>query len=181
MFARLKLSHLPLGISLVFVVFVAWCSWQLHAYAKKYNLVQSAIEELISQPSLTLSPAHRAAMANSVEQQLACASTADIDFVQRFKSANNYPENAISFAIKTMLKSQVQVKHIALADSILTSDVLTGGGDNAIIVTMHFLKNNNKLMLIGIENICPVFEKLRCFEQLHKTRIKSIEQSKPFL
>jgi hypothetical protein len=124
-----------------------------------------AFLDLADENKNAISPAHRAILTNSIEQQLSCASSTKINFIEKFKNVNNYPQNVMAYALQTILKMQIQIIDMNLSDSILVGYLLVGGGENSIKVTLHFVKDRNKFMLTEIENIWPIFNKVDCFEQ----------------
>lgn len=176
-----KSSYIHLFISVLFVLFLAWCSWQLHSYSNKYQLLKIAFLDIMNEKPNTISPVHRLSVVNSLEQQLACASSADINFVQRFKRGNNYPENVLQYTINTMTKMQTQPYNLRWANSgsELICDLLVNGGANSLIITLKFFKKDDKLLLMGVDNICPLFNKVRCFEEFQASDMNKVNKRQP--
>ncbi len=153
------------GFAFLVVAGLGWYSWYLHRYYNRFVLVRGAFMQVLKEESNSISAIHHISLARSVEQQLSCASSTDVDFVQRFKAKGTYPENALAYTLQVMIKMQTQIADINETDSTLISTYMVGGGKKAIFITMQFAKDGNKLKLATIQNICPLFKKVAGFEQ----------------
>jgi len=153
------------GFAFLVIAGLGWYSWYLHRYYNRFVLVRGAFMQVLKEESNSISAIHHVSLARSVEQQLSCASSTDIDFVQRFKAKGRYPENALAYTLEVMAKMQTQIANIDVTDSSVTSTYMVGGGKEAIFITMNFAKEDNSLKLTAIQNICPLFKKVAGFEQ----------------
>lgn len=121
------------------VAVLGWCSWQLHQYHHKFILLNTASKAIFKEDKNTISPAYLETLKASIEQQLSCASSADINFVTRFKNEADYPQNVFAKIIKTIQVMQGQLADVTGSDSILVYAVMVEGKKH-FFVSLQFLK-----------------------------------------
>jgi len=147
--------------AILVVVMIVVAHFKLREYSYRDKELVSAL--MLLQDSAKLSTTvFDINLIDNLEPQLECASDKNMNWMQHFKKDSlSYAKNIISYTFNSLLKLDVRLIRMESTKKTMRCDLLVKD-KNQFKVIIVFVKKGDKYLLYNIENLCPLYERLKC-------------------